>query len=79
MIKCLTMNKKAIEENLTFLRLILATAFAFLAGAVAYLVNNLTIKPLFLLYFDEFLIIILIAVIIYTTSEIKLNINKLED
>lgn len=70
------MNKDSIKEKISFLKLILTTCFAFLAGSTAWLINN-TNHPV--VYFDVFLIIVLIALTQYCIAEILTDIKKLED
>lgn len=71
------MNEKGIKEYLTFLRLILTSALAFLAGCFAYLVNNIRTESPLILNLDTLAIITLVGIILYTGAEIKFYINKL--
>lgn len=71
------MEKEAIKEKLTLLRLLLTTFSAFFAGCFAWFINNLATAPKALVYFDMFAIMALILVIIVTYYAILINIKRL--
>jgi len=73
------MNKDCLKEKINFLKLILTTAFVFLAGCISWLVNHVEIVNKFILYIDASLVIILIGLIQALILEIYLKIKKLEE
>ena len=67
-----------IKEKIGYLKLLLTTAFAFIAGCIAWLFNNINSFS-DLIYFDVAIIIILAGIILVLLFEIGFNINKLGD
>jgi uncharacterized membrane protein YdcZ (DUF606 family) len=72
------MNEKYLIEKINFLKLILTTAFAFLAGCVAWLMNHINTTQKELLYIDALAIFFLTGLIQVLIYEIHSKIKKLE-
>lgn len=67
-----------IKEKISYLKLLLTTAFAFIAGCIAWLFNNINSLSN-LIYLDMMAILALAGLILVLLFEIKFNINKLGD
>ena len=71
------MNKDCLKEKINFLKLILTTAFAFLAGCTSWYINHVGIANRGILYIDAGFILILICTVQVLIYEIHLRIKKL--
>lgn len=73
------MNKDAIKERLTTLRLYLTIVVTIDTACIAWFISNYKIYEKIILIFDLLVITILTGSLFYFIYEIKIKNNKLED
>jgi len=72
------MNKDAIKEKLTWLRVWLTFLLAAVSGCIVWFINNLDNPKILLIYYDMGVIILLTSLLILINYEIIGDIKKLE-
>lgn len=73
------MNKDAIKERLTNLRLFLTLTLSIDTACIAWFVTNFNKAIKILVYYNLFLIILLTGLLIFFSSDLIRNTNKLEE